>query len=178
MKDVLQKHGELSPAGSGNAKWWAESGSAAHANCGYPDHLDDDDYKKADPISYHQLSEAIDEAAFDQISIEDKHCCNDLTLLERFQNKTVIFGAVAIASSRLETVDEVRERLQAAMNHIDRDRLVVAPDCGLGLLTPKPAENKLRVICQAAALIWCRQEGQTVFKARWSLTCINLLQTG
>ena len=113
----------------------------------------DDDYKKADPTSYHQLSEAIDEAAFDQISIEDKHCCNDLTLLEQFQNKTVIFGAVAIASSRLETVDEVRERLQAAMNHIDRDRLVVAPDCGLGLLSPKLAEDKLRVMCQAAALI-------------------------
>ena len=124
-----------------------------HMCCGYPDHLDDDDYKKADPTSYHQLSEAIDEAAFDQISIEDKHCCNDLTLLEKFQNKTVIFGAVAIASSRLETVDEVRERLQAAMNHIDRDRLVVAPDCGLGLLSPKLAEDKLRVMCQAAALI-------------------------
>ena len=124
-----------------------------HMCCGYPDHLDDDDYKKADPTSYHQLSEAIDVAAFDQISIEDKHCCNDLALLEKFQNKTVIFGAVAIASSRLETVEEVRERLQAAINHIDRDRLVVAPDCGLGLLSPKLAEDKLRVMCQAAALI-------------------------
>ena len=36
---------------------------------------------------------------------------------------------------------------------IDRDRLVVAFDFGLGLLSPKLAENKLRVICQAAALI-------------------------
>ncbi|MGB2307750.1 MAG: hypothetical protein ACPH3E_00660 [Paracoccaceae bacterium] len=36
---------------------------------------------------------------------------------------------------------------------IDRDRLVVAPDCGLGLLSPKLAEDKLRVMCQAAALI-------------------------
>ncbi len=124
-----------------------------HMCCGYPDHLDDDDYKKADPISYHQLSDAVDEAEFDQISIEDKHCCNDLTLLEKFKNKTVIFGAVAIASSRLESIEEVRERIQAATNHIDRERLVIAPDCGLGLLTPKLAEDKLRVMCQAAALI-------------------------
>ena len=124
-----------------------------HMCCGYPDHLDDDDYKKADPTSYHQLSEAVDDAAFDQISIEDKHCGNDLLLLERFKNKTVIFGAVAIASSRLESVDEVLERLQAATNHIDRDRLVIAPDCGLGLLSPELAEAKLRVMCQAAALI-------------------------
>ena len=52
-----------------------------HMCCGYPDHLDDADYKKADPLSYYQLSKAIDQAAFDQISIEDKHCCNNLELL-------------------------------------------------------------------------------------------------
>ena len=124
-----------------------------HMCCGYPDHLDDTDYKKAEPSSYHQLSEAIDEAAFDQISIEDKHCCNDLELLEKFKNKSVIFGTVAIASSRLESVEEVKERLQDATNHIDRERLIVAPDCGLGLLSPKLAEDKLRVMCQAAALV-------------------------
>ena len=124
-----------------------------HMCCGYPEHVDDFDYKKADPLSYHQLSKAIDEAAFDQISIEDKHCCNDLNLLEKFQHKTVIFGSIAIASSHLETVDEVVDRLKAAIEHIDRNRLVVAPDCGLGLLSSKLAEEKLRVMCQAAALV-------------------------
>ena len=124
-----------------------------HMCCGYPEHVDDFDYKKADHLSYHQLSKAIDEAAFDQISIEDKHCCNDLNLLEKFQHKTVIFGSIAIASSNLETVDEVVDRLKAAIEHIDRNRLVVAPDCGLGLLSSKLAEEKLRVMCQAAALV-------------------------
>lgn len=124
-----------------------------HMCCGYPDHLDDDEYKKADPDSYHRLSQAIDDARFDQISIEDAHCCNNLDLLDRFHAKTVIFGAVAIASSRVETVDEVVARLQAALEHIDRDRLVVAPDCGLGLLDAKLAEKKLRVMCDAAALL-------------------------
>ena len=124
-----------------------------HMCCGYPDHLDDTDYKKADPSSYYELSKAIDQAAFDQISIEDKHCCNNLNLLEQFENKTVIFGSLAIASSALETVEEVVERLSAALNHIDRDRLVVAPDCGLGLLPAQLAEDKLRVMCQAAAIV-------------------------
>ena len=124
-----------------------------HMCCGYPDHLDDDDYKKADPNSYHQLSKAVDMATFDQVSIEDKHCCNNLDLLDKFQSKTVIFGAVAIASSRVETVEEVVARLKAALDHIDRDRLVVAPDCGLGLLPADLAEEKLRIMCQAAALV-------------------------
>ena len=124
-----------------------------HMCCGYPDHLDDDNYKKADPSSYDQLSQAIDEAAFDQISIEDKHCCNDLKLLEKFKNKSVIFGSVAIASSTLETVEEVVERLRSALNHIDRDRLLVAPDCGLGLLPAPLAEEKLTAMCKAAAIV-------------------------
>ena len=124
-----------------------------HMCCGYPDHLDDTDYKKADPSSYYELSKAIDQAAFDQISIEDKHCCNNLNLLEQFENKTVIFGSLAIASSALETVEEVVERLSAALNHIDRDRLVVAPDCGLGLLPAQLAEDKLRIMCEAAAIV-------------------------
>jgi 5-methyltetrahydropteroyltriglutamate--homocysteine methyltransferase len=124
-----------------------------HLCCGYPDHLDDIEYKKANPESYHTLSTVIDEANFDQVSIEDKHCCNNLELLEKFQFKTVIFGAVAIASSRLETVEEIIERLKAALEYIDRDRLVVAPDCGLGLLPAELAENKLKIMCEAAGLI-------------------------
>ena len=124
-----------------------------HMCCGYPDYLDDTDYKKADPDSYHRLASAIDAAAFDQISIEDAHCCNDLNLLDKLPTKSVIFGAVAIASSRVETVDEIEARLRAALAHIDRDRLVVAPDCGLGLLSAELAETKLTVMCEAAARV-------------------------
>jgi methionine synthase II (cobalamin-independent) len=124
-----------------------------HMCCGYPDHLDDSDYKKADPGSYHRLASAIDEAAFDQISIEDAHCCNDLNLLDKLSTKTVIFGAVAIATSQIETTDAVEARLRSALNHIDRDRLVVAPDCGLGLLSAELAEAKLTVMCEAAARV-------------------------
>ncbi len=124
---------------------------AVHMCCGYPEHLDDEDYKKADPESYRRLAAAVDGAAFDQVSIEDAHCCNDLSLLERLPNKTVIFGAVAVARSRVEPVEEIAARLKAALGHIDRERLVVAPDCGLGLLTPDLAVTKLKAMCQAAA---------------------------
>ena len=124
-----------------------------HMCCGYPQYLDDTDYKKADPDSYHQLAAAIDGAAFDQVSVEDAHCCNDLSLLDKLPNKTVIFGAVAIANSRMETVDEVEARLLSALQHIDRDRLVVAPDCGLGFFSAAQAEAKLQVMCEAAARV-------------------------
>ncbi|MEL0032716.1 MAG: hypothetical protein VW712_07115, partial [Paracoccaceae bacterium] len=104
---------------------------------------------KADPESYHLLAKEVDELKIDQVSIEDAHCQNNLELLEKFEKKSVIFGAIAIASSRLESEEEIIDRINSALLHIDRERLVIAPDCGLGLLSPDLAESKLRVMCSA-----------------------------
>ncbi len=121
-----------------------------HMCCGYPGYLDDHDYHKADPQSYFQIASAIDKSSINQVSIEDAHRHNDLSLLEKFENTTIIFGAVAIANSRLETVEEVSERLKNALQHIDRNRMIVAPDCGLGFLGRDLAMSKLKVMCEAA----------------------------
>lgn len=126
---------------------------AMHMCCGYPNYLDQTDYHKADPDSYFRLADALDKAAIDQISIEDAHRHNDLSLLQRFSDTTIIFGCIAIAKSQLETVEEVKARLQQALDHIDRDRLVAAPDCGLGHLGRDLARKKLTVMCEAAALV-------------------------
>lgn len=121
-----------------------------HMCCGYPNELDDETYHKADRETYFQLADAVDRSSVDQISIEDAHRHNDLALLERFANSTVILGSVAIARSRLETVDEIAGRLRQALQHIDRERLVVAPDCGLGFLSRELAIAKLTNMCAAA----------------------------
>jgi len=114
-----------------------------HMCCGYPGHLDDENYHKADPRSYHQLAQALDRSSINQISIEDAHRHNDLVLLESFSNSTVIFGSVAIATSRVESVEEILGRLQEALKHIDRTRLIAAPDCGLMMLSRTLAKQKL-----------------------------------
>ncbi len=102
--------------------------------CGYPDRLDNQDYPKAPKEAYFDLAAAIDRSSIQAISIEDAHRANDLTLLEAFAETTVILGVVAVAKSRVESADEIVARLQDALGHIDADRLVAAPDCGLGLL--------------------------------------------
>jgi len=124
-----------------------------HMCCGYPDHLDDTTYLKADPGVYVRLAGELDLIAIDAVSIEDAHRHNDLSLLERFARKTVVFGAVAIAESRIEPVDEIAERLQAALDHIDRHRLIAAPDCGLGFLGRTLAMDKLRNLTAAARIV-------------------------
>jgi|TARA_B110000914_G_scaffold42623_1_gene35951 5-methyltetrahydropteroyltriglutamate--homocysteine methyltransferase len=125
-----------------------------HCCCGYPRHLDDDSYEKAPPEAYLDLAEAIDAAPIDRFSLEDAHRPNDLAaLLPRFRDTTIILGCVAIARSRMETVDEVRARLTEALRHIDRERLVAGPDCGLGYLGRDLAVAKLRVLCEAASSV-------------------------
>ncbi len=121
-----------------------------HMCCGYPDRLDREDYPKADRDAYLRIAEAVDGASVDAVSIEDAHRHNDLTLLERFKKTNVILGVVAIAKSRVEPVEEIRARLDAALEHIEPKRLIAAPDCGLGLLGRDLARQKLRNLCQAA----------------------------
>jgi 5-methyltetrahydropteroyltriglutamate--homocysteine methyltransferase len=124
-----------------------------HMCCGYPEKLDDEDYKKAQPSSYFQLADGLDQSSINQVSLEDAHRYNDLRLLEKFAKTTVIFGAVAIADSHVETVDAIKSRLMAALQHIDRERLVAAPDCGLAILGRDLARIKLANLCNAAKLV-------------------------
>ncbi len=121
-----------------------------HMCCGYPEHLDDRHYHKADPASYFRLAQAVDASTIGQVSLEDAHRHNDLSLLELFRGSTVILGSVAIAQSRVETVEEIAGRLDAALAHIDRDRLMAAPDCGLAMLGRELAMAKLGNMCVAA----------------------------
>ena len=77
------------------------------------------------------------------VSIEDAHRHNDLTLLEKFKKTSVIFGIVAIADSRVETVEELKERVVEALKHIPASRLILAPDCGLGFLPVHILKQKI-----------------------------------
>lgn len=123
---------------------------AVHICCGYPTELDQEDYSKADQQSYFALAAAIEDAPVDAVSIEDAHRHNDLKLLERFRSTKVILGVIGIARSRIEPVEEISARLAQALEHIDAERLIAGPDCGLIMLDRPTATAKLRNLVAAA----------------------------
>ncbi|MCL4765673.1 MAG: cobalamin-independent methionine synthase II family protein [Hyphomicrobiaceae bacterium] len=125
---------------------------AVHICCGYPSALDLETFPKANASAYFQLSAALEAAPVDAISIEDAHRHNDLSLLERFRTKTVMLGLIGIARTRIEPVEEIRARLEAALGHIDAYRLIAAPDCGLIMLDRKTVIAKLRNLAAAARM--------------------------
>ena len=124
-----------------------------HMCCGYPDRLDETDYVKADPEVYRRLAGAVEASIVDAVSIEDAHRHNDLSLLDAFSCTTVILGVVEVASSRVETVDEIVTRLRAALDRIDADRLIAAPDCGLIMLGSELTRAKLGRLVEAARAV-------------------------
>jgi 5-methyltetrahydropteroyltriglutamate--homocysteine methyltransferase len=124
-----------------------------HICCGYPAALDLDDFPKAPREAYFRLAPLLDEAAIHAVSIEDAHRYNDLALLDLFRQKTVILGAVQIACTRIETEQEIRDRLVDALDHIDARRLMVGPDCGLAMLPRELVFKKLGNLFKAAASV-------------------------
>ena len=121
-----------------------------HICCGYPDKLDAIDYPKAPLDSYSKISKALDESIIDTVSIEDAHRYNNLEFLKDFNKTKVIFGLIKIASSQIETKEEIVSRINDAIKFIDKEQLVVAPDCGLGHLPRDLAKTKLKIMVEAA----------------------------
>ena len=120
-----------------------------HICCGYPDKLDVINYPKAPLDSYKKIAKALDASLIDTVSIEDAHRYNDLSLLDKFTQSKIILGLIKIASSEEETVSETQKRVKDVLEHIDRDRLIAAPDCGLGHLPRELAIKKLKTMVNA-----------------------------
>ncbi len=120
-----------------------------HICCGYPDKLDAVNYPKAPQESYHQIAQLLDNSIIDCISIEDAHRYNDLTLFDKYKKTKIIIGLIKIASSIEETKQEIQKRVKEVLEHIDRERLIAAPDCGLGHLSRKLAMKKLKTMVEA-----------------------------
>ena len=120
-----------------------------HICCGYPDKLDAVDYPKASLDSYHKIASLLDQSIIDTVSLEDAHRYNDLSLLESFSKTKIIFGLIKIASSKKETVQEIQSRVEVALQHISKKKLIAAPDCGLGHLPRDIAKYKLSTMVEA-----------------------------
>ena len=120
-----------------------------HMCCGYPNKLDDTDYPKADQASYTKVAQAVD-GIVDQISVEDAHRHNPDELFGLFERSALIVGFITVASSKVETVEQIRARMQHVTGLMPAERVIAAPDCGLGFLGRDLTLEKLRNLVAAA----------------------------
>jgi 5-methyltetrahydropteroyltriglutamate--homocysteine methyltransferase len=103
------------------------------------------------PNGYPFLAE-LDSCPADQISIEAAQPRLDPAVLEQLPSKRVILGVLDLGNMNVESGEVVAERIRAALRHIDPERLLVAPDCGMKYLPREVARGKLRALVDGAAL--------------------------
>jgi 5-methyltetrahydropteroyltriglutamate--homocysteine methyltransferase len=76
------------------------------------------------------------------------------------EDREVVLGLVTTKTPRLESVDELRRRIDAAAKHVPLERLALSPQCGFAstmegnLLTADDQRQKLQRVAETARLVW------------------------
>ena len=107
------------------------------------------------PSQYSFLPE-LHECIAKQISIEAAQPNLDLSILRQFTNKTFIIGVLNLGDMEVETPEIVAGRIRSALQFIEPERLIVAPDCGMKYLPREVAFGKLCALVAGAKIV--RQE--------------------
>lgn len=89
-------------------------------------------------------------AGCQQVSIETGQSGLDCTVLESLPDKEVLLGVLDLSTEQVETVDTIKARVRRALEHIDAERVFLAPDCGMKYLSRESAFGKLQSMAKAA----------------------------
>ncbi len=101
---------------------------------------------------YDFLGELSDSVAR-QVSIEAAQPRLDLGQLSELSPKVVVLGVLDLGEDRVETPEQVADRIRAALAHVPAERIVPAPDCGMKYLPRARAFAKLKALSDGAALV-------------------------
>ena len=102
------------------------------------------------PNGYPFLEQLADVSA-QQISLESAQQKVDLSVLKALGNKRLIVGVIDLSDdSPIEDIDTIVGRIKNALKHVDAERLILAPDCGMKYLPREKAFGKLSALSQAA----------------------------
>ncbi|GGL94268.1 uroporphyrinogen decarboxylase family protein [Pseudooceanicola nanhaiensis] len=89
----------------------------------------------------------------DQISIETAQANLDTSVLEELRGKTIMVGVLDLSDMTIETGEVVAQRIRRALPHVDADKVVIAPDCGLKYLPRDVAFGKMRAMAEGAKIL-------------------------
>ncbi|HEY1352092.1 MAG TPA: hypothetical protein VGF67_20925 [Ktedonobacteraceae bacterium] len=91
-----------------------------------------------------------------QISLEAAQPRIDLAVLRHFPEKVLIVGVLDLGEMEVETPEIVAGRIRAALQYVEPERLILAPDCGMKYLPSEVAFGKLCALVEGARIV--RQE--------------------
>jgi 5-methyltetrahydropteroyltriglutamate--homocysteine methyltransferase len=95
-------------------------------------------YEKSFPL--------LQQSTIDIVSLECQHSHVPMDLIELIRGKKVMLGAIDVASSEIETEEEVANTLRKALTFVDVDKLIPSTNCGMAPLARNVALGKMSAL--------------------------------
>jgi 5-methyltetrahydropteroyltriglutamate--homocysteine methyltransferase len=88
-----------------------------------------------------------------QVSIETAQSKLDCKVLESLRGKSVMVGCVDLNDPAVESAETVAARIRRALPYVPKERVILAPDCGMKYLPRESALGKMRAMVAAAKIL-------------------------
>ncbi len=102
---------------------------------------------------YEKTFPALNKSRIGQVSLEAQGSKVPLSLIRLLSDKTILVGAIDVASTTAETPDAVAAILREALKHADAERIQACTNCGLAPLARDVAVAKLFALGAGARMM-------------------------
>ena len=101
---------------------------------------------------YEQTFPALDKSKIQQVSLEVRNSHVPPELMKLLKNKTLLVGAIDVASEKIDTPEEVAATLKLATKFAEPERIQACTNCGMAPMHRDIAAAKLIALGQGVAL--------------------------
>jgi 5-methyltetrahydropteroyltriglutamate--homocysteine methyltransferase len=88
-----------------------------------------------------------------QVSIETAQSNLDTAVLQKLSGKKIMVGCIDLSDMKVETPENVAERIKKALPHVPKENVILAPDCGMKYLPRDVAFGKMKAMVEAAKML-------------------------
>jgi 5-methyltetrahydropteroyltriglutamate--homocysteine methyltransferase len=88
-----------------------------------------------------------------QVSIETAQSNLDTAVLQKLPGKKIMVGCIDLSDMKVETPQNVVERIKKALPYVPKENVILAPDCGMKYLPRDVAFGKMKAMVEAARIL-------------------------
>lgn len=99
---------------------------------------------------YEELFPAINQSNIDQVSLEFAGSKVPAELMRLLPDKEIMVGVISVVKDHIETAEEVEMNIIAALDHVEKERLIPCTNCGMAPISVEIAKQKLKALGEGA----------------------------
>ncbi len=101
---------------------------------------------------YEKVFPALARSSIQQVSLECFHSHVPPELMALLEGKDVMVGVIDVASTEIETPEQIADTIGLALKYVPRERLIPCTNCGLAPMSREVAMAKLEALAKGAEL--------------------------